>query len=84
MTHNEVIDGFKKTVDQFYKAPTSAEYKQSAQLHFIGGVLQSALHILPNDKYFELKQWIYTTHGYDSGGCTDGQIAIDEYFGGIT
>jgi len=82
MTNAEIKEGFRKTIDQFYALPTHKGYKEEAQLHFIGGVLQSALHILPNKDYFDLRQYVYTQHGYDPGGCQDRQIEIGEYFKG--
>lgn len=81
MTKAEIKDRIKATVDQFYSLP-SMPYRESAQLHFIGGVLQTALHLLPFDDYNEIKFYIYEVYGYDPGGCTDGQIAINEIIGG--
>lgn len=77
MTNAQIVQGFQKTVDQFYKYPNK-KYIEETQLHFIGGLLQSALHILPNEDYFRLKQWIYKKHGYDAGGCQTGQMNIFE------
>ena len=81
MTTKECSDGFKKTIDQFYAFPNKA-YNEQRQLHFIGGVLQAALHILPNDEYFKVKQYVYDNYGYDPGGCVTMQINMEEYLAG--
>ena len=65
------------TIDQFYKF-TNERYIQESQLHFIGGVLQVALHLLPFDDYNSIKFYIFEKYGYDPGGCTDGQVSLDE------
>ena len=78
MTENYVVDRIKATIDQFYSFPNKA-YKQERQQDFIGGVLQTALHLLPNEKYFEIKEYIYNKHGYDSGGVATKQISIEEW-----
>ena len=75
MTEAQVIKGFKATIDQYYHFPNK-NYIEENQLHFIGGVLQAALHIISNDNYFALKQYIYDTYGYDPGGCRTGQISF--------
>ena len=61
----------------FTHFPTENISKKT-QLEFIGGVLQTALHLLNFTDYNEIKQYIYTQYGYDPGGCTDGQISIDD------
>lgn len=77
MTLSDIKNGIKATIDQFYSFQNH-RYIEESQLHFIGGVLQTALHLLPFDEYNELKMYIYTKHGYDAGGCTDGQISFDD------
>ena len=77
MTLSEIKNKIKATIDQFYCFP-NRKYVEENQLQFIGGVLQTALHLLPFDDYNELKMYIYTEHGYDAGGCTDGQISFDD------
>ena len=42
----------------------------------VGAVLQTALHLLPTDKYFELKQYCFDKYGYDPGGLP-GQYTIE-------
>ena len=67
----------KMTIDQFYTFP-NREHIKKTQLEFIGGVLQTALHLLNFTDYNEIKQYIYTQYGYDPGGCSDGQIGMDD------
>lgn len=81
MTVSEIKDRIKKTIDQYYRQ-SSKKYIEESQLDFIGGVLQTSLHLLMFDDYNEIKQYIYTQYGYDPGGCTDGQINIDEILKG--
>lgn len=77
MTYKDISDRIKATIDQFYNVPSSA-YIEEAQLFFIGGVLKTALHLLPFEDYNTIKKYIYETYGYDPGGCTDGQISMDD------
>lgn len=77
MKTTEIISGFQATIDQFYGLPKA--FINEAQLHYIGGILQAALHILPTSRYFELKQYIYDRHGYDPGGVKTGQIILSDY-----
>ena len=78
MTIGEIYEKFTDTIDQYYQL--DGKYVYTSQLHFVGGVLQSALHILPFEKYHELKKYIYETYGYDPGGVS-GQLDIMEYIG---
>ena len=80
MTVAEIKDRIKATIDQYYKQSGSAWIEES-QLCFIGGVLQTALHLLTFDDYNEVKMYIYTEYGYDAGGCSDGQINFDDMEG---
>lgn len=77
MTNGEIKDKIKATIDQFYHVPND-RYVKDAQLHFIGGVLQTALHLLPWDDYYSLKKYIFETHGYNPGGVADNQIGLDD------
>ena len=77
MTNAEIIERIKKTIDQFYHGPSSRHIEE-AQLHFIGGVLQTALHLLPTDDYQDIKQYIFAKWGYNPGGI-DGQINVTEW-----
>lgn len=80
MKIEEIERGFQKTVDQYYAQLKymKPEYREKSELFIIGGICQSALHILPLDNYYALKQYIYERHGYDSGGCSDGQMSLEE------
>lgn len=79
LTYEWIEQRIKMTIDQFYAGRKySTGYVKEAQLHYIGGVLQTALHLLPNDRYFELKRYIWETYGYDPGGARDGQISFFE------
>ena len=81
MTNAEIQKRFEEVVDQFFQqGPPS--YVEEAKLFFIAGVLQSALFLLPNDRYFEIKNYIYTTYGYVPGGCADRQVVIQDLMGG--
>lgn len=73
----EIKSRIKATIDQFYTFPNRDYIKQS-QLHYIGGVLQTALHLLDVDDYYDIKMYVYTRYGYDPGGCTDGQIGMED------
>jgi hypothetical protein len=45
VTNEEIKERIKATIDQYY-AFVNADYVKKNQLHFIGGVLQTALHLL--------------------------------------
>ena len=77
MTEAEITKRFKKCIDQYYAFPDE-RYVREKQMHHVGGILQAALHILPWEKYYELKVYCFTQHGYDPGGVTDGQMTINE------
>lgn len=76
MSNTEIVDRIKATIDQFYSYPQ--EIIEKEELHFIGGVLRTALHLIPTKDYYEVKEYIYRTYGYDPGGCKDGQIQFYE------
>lgn len=81
LTYGWIEERIKMTIDQFYAGRKYRARMVSAaeeQLNFIGGILQTALHLLPNDRYFELKRYIWETYGYDPGGARDGQISFFE------
>ena len=78
MTEQYVAGRIKAVIDQFY-AFRNKKYIQETQLNFIGGVLQTALFLLPNESYFKVKQYIYDKYGYDPGGCADKQISIEDW-----
>lgn len=77
MSISEIKGRIKATIDQHY-AFYNKEYVRDNQTQFIGGVLQTALHLLNVEDYNEIKQYIYTHYGYDPGGCSDGQIGFDD------
>lgn len=81
MTINEIKTRFKKCIDQYYHYPNT-QYIKDHQLDYIGGVLQAALHILPTDDYFDVKQYVFEQHGYDPGGCQTRQIELKDYIFG--
>lgn len=81
MTISEIEDRFKATIDQHFSFSFFGP-GNDVTLWFIGGVLQSALHILPTDSYYKLKRYCYDKHGYDPGGVTDGQMTLSELIGG--
>ena len=83
MNKENIVKCFKDCIDQWYAFPDK-DYIKENQLHHIGGILQAALFILPNDDYFALKQYVYDKHGYDPGGCQTGQFSLADYkFGGV-
>lgn len=79
MTSTEIKERIKKTIDQFYNtlffkgAPKSKDW----ELHYIGGILQTALHLLPLKEYEEIKFYIYETYGYDPGGCSTDSYQLE-------
>lgn len=77
MTNQYVEDRIKMTIDQFYAHPNK-RYIEECQLDYIGGILQTALHLLPTDRYYAVKQYIYDKHGYDPGGVRTGQISMED------
>lgn len=80
ITYAWIQERIKKTIAQHFQQSryvTDTEYLKTERLHFIGGIMQTALHLLPNDKYFEIARWCYETYGYDPGGQADGQMTIE-------
>ena len=77
MTNEEMIERIRMTIDQFYHGP-SQRHIEEAQLHFIGGILQTALHLLPTDDYYDMKRYIFAKYGYNAGGV-DGQMNVVEW-----
>ena len=77
MTTAEIESKIRATIDQFYQMSSKA-HLESCQVDFIGGVLQTALHLLPTDRYYSIKQYVYVAHGYDPGGVVDGQISMSD------
>ena len=81
ITQKWITDRIKKTIDQHFQESrhiTDMEWLKVQRLHYIGGVLQTALHLLPTEKYFELKKYCKDKHGYNPGGL-DGQLTFKEW-----
>jgi hypothetical protein len=72
----EVEKGFRATIDKYFKQQYYGNEKHRQA--YIAGILQTALHIIPLDNYYALKNYIYQTWGYDPGGAANQQITIDE------
>ena len=69
----------KKVIDQHFqesKYVSDKEWLKTQRLHYLGGVLQTGLFLLPTEKYFELKQYCYDKYGYDPGGLS-GQYTLE-------
>lgn len=83
MTVAEIQKRFEATIDQYYAELKYMKtgFREKTELWHIGGILQAALHILPNDNYFQLKKYVYDTYGYNPGGVAE-QITFDEIGGG--
>lgn len=56
-------------------------FREKTELWHIGGILQAALHILPFEKYYDLKEYVYKTYGYDPGGVNGiaRQVTLNEW-----
>lgn len=79
ITYGWIEQRIKKCIDQHFKESrhiTDMEWLKVQRLHYIGGVLQTALHLLPTDRYFELKRYCKEKHGYNPGGL-DGQLTFE-------
>lgn len=69
----------KKVIDQHFqesKYVSDKEWLKTQRLHYLGGVLQTGLFLLPTEKYYELVRYCYETYGYDLGGATDAQMTF--------
>ena len=88
MTVAEIQKRFEATIDQYYAELKYMRpgFREETELWHIGGVLQAALHILPLERYYDLKQYVYDTHGYNPGGVGSiaTQMTFDEIAGGRT
>ena len=76
MTNAEIKHRILMTVDQFYKSPPG--FIENAQSYYVGGILQTALHLLSTNEYFNIKKYIYEVYGYDPGGVAE-QFTIYDY-----
>ena len=81
ITQKYIVERIKKTIDQYYSELKymSPEYRKESELHYIGGILQTALHLLPTDEYYKVKDYVYEAHGYDPGGRGGAQADLQEY-----
>lgn len=81
MAFTILVDRFHATIDQYYAEMKymRSGYRERTEVWYIGGILQAALHILPTNLYYDLKQYIYEKYGYDPGGCSDRQISLTEW-----
>lgn len=82
ITYDWISDRIKKTIDQHFQESrymSDKKWLKTQRLHYIGGILQTALHLLPTDKYYDLKQYCYEKYGYNPGGVYPGQININEW-----
>lgn len=83
MTVAEIQKRFEATIDQYYAQLKYMKpgYRKETELEFIGGVLQAALHILPLERYYGLKQYVYDQHGYNPGGVGSiaRQVTLNEW-----
>lgn len=79
MTVKEIQQRFEKCIDQYYAQLKYMDpnYRKETEMLKIGGMLQAALHVLPNKNYFELNEYVYTKHGYDPGGVK--QMTMQEW-----
>lgn len=77
-----IVDRIKATIDQHFQESryiADQKWLKMMRTHHIGGILQTALHLLPTEKYYELKEYCYEKHGYNPGGVYPGQISINEW-----
>ena len=77
---SQLFEQCKKCVDSVFvdweKTKLSTEEKTNIEEAMAWGIVRLALYILDFDEYNAFKQYIYDTHGYDSGGCSDGQMTV--------
>jgi hypothetical protein len=79
ITQAWIEERIKKVIDQHFqeaKHISDKEWLKTQRLHYIGGIMQTALFLLPLDKYFELVRYCYDTYGYDPGGAQDSQLTF--------
>lgn len=79
MNKDEIEERFRGCIDQWFHTCKHLHDAEEKTLWYIGGVLKAALFILPNDRYFALKQYCFDKHGYNPGGVDTGQYEIDDY-----
>ncbi len=80
LTYDKVQKKIERAIDQHFQESryvTDKKYLKTQRLHYIGGIMQAALFILPLDKYYEVARYCYEKHGYDPGGqAAYGQMTL--------
>lgn len=61
ITYGYIEERVKKTIDQYYAQAKycNRDYIKKTQIEYIGGILQTALHLLPTDRYYAVKDYVY-------------------------
>lgn len=79
ITQQWISERIKKTIDQYFQEYKymDREFVECTKDTVVGAVLQTALHLLPTEKYFEIKQYCYDKYGYDPGGLGYGQLTLE-------
>jgi len=80
ITQQWISERIKKTIDQYFQEYKymDREFVERTKDTVVGAVLQTALHLLPTDKYFALKQYCFDKYGYDPGGLgLSGQYTLE-------
>ena len=82
-TYDYIEEGLKRVVEQHFAGmknvqPEYLKEAKKAQVSYIGAVCQSALILLPLNRYYAFLRNIYEKHGYDPGGVRDGHTAEQE------
>lgn len=82
LTYAWIEERIKAVINQHFQESKNIkdlEWLETMRVHYIGGIMQTALHLLPNERYFAINRWIYETHGYDPGGesVRSGQMTIE-------
>ena len=81
ITYDWIEERIKQVIDQHFQESkwiSDKQWLKTMQLHYIGGILQTALFLLPNDRYYKVKKYVWEKYGYDPGGAKDDQISIFE------
>lgn len=81
ITSSWIAERIMAVIDQHFQNEghiTETEERRTRRLHYIGGILQTALFLLPLEKYEECKMYCYEKYGYDPGGCREQQMNIFE------
>lgn len=77
---SQLFEKCKACVDQVFidwdRTKLSKDEKVAIEEAMAWGIVHLALYILDFNEYNALKQYIYDKHGYDSGGCSDGQMNV--------